>query len=40
MDEIAKARQAVTEKYAAQKQAARDRIAALRQPATPGPAAR
>jgi hypothetical protein len=40
MDEIANARQAVTEKYAAQKQAARDRIAALRKPATPAPAAR
>jgi hypothetical protein len=40
MDEIAKARQAVTEKYATQKQAARDRIAALRKPATPAPAAR
>lgn len=40
MDEIANARKAVTEKYAAQKQAARDRIAALRKPATPAPAAR
>lgn len=40
VDEIVKARQAVTEKYAAQKQAARDRIAALRQPATPAPAPR
>jgi hypothetical protein len=35
MDELNKEMQAVTEKYAAQKQAARDRIAALRKPAAP-----
>jgi hypothetical protein len=40
MDALTKEMQAVTEKYASQKQAARDRIAALRKPATPAAAPR